>query len=79
MAAHALASPTARRGFVRQFFQFCIQQNPGVYGPGTLERLDASFLADGENIRNLLADQAALAALHGILPPEQAATETPRP
>ena len=72
VAALALESPTARRGFVRQFFQYCIQQNPAVFGYDTMDKLDAAFVADGENIRNLLAAQAVLAALHGIPAPEQA-------
>lgn len=81
VANYAVQSVTARQGFVRQFFQYAIKQNPAVYGYDTVLRLDNAFVADGENVRNLLADQAALAALHGIpgADEETAGSPTPSP
>ncbi len=81
VANYAVSSSIARQGFIRQFFQFGIKQNPTVYGYDTIAKLDATFLADGENVRNLMAEQTALAAIHGIPAPEQANNlpEKPRP
>jgi Protein of unknown function (DUF1592)/Protein of unknown function (DUF1588)/PA14 domain/Protein of unknown function (DUF1595)/Cytochrome C oxidase, cbb3-type, subunit III len=68
VAKHAVESVTARRGFIRQLFQAVIKQNPGVYGPETLARLETKFTGSGYHIRHLLVDIQTLAALHGITP-----------
>lgn len=62
VAALATATPEARRGFVRQLFQAVVKQNPNAYGPQTLERLDSTFDASGQNIRRLFVDMAVLTA-----------------
>lgn len=72
VAAYAVKSDTARQGFIRQFLQDTVKQNPAVYGRDTLQRLDESFVASGENLRTLLADINTLAALHGLDPAPQA-------
>ncbi|MES2474498.1 MAG: DUF1592 domain-containing protein [Verrucomicrobiota bacterium] len=79
VAAYAVDSATARRGFIRQFFQYAIKQNPAAYGHETIAKLDSAFVGDGENVRNLLAAQAVLAALHEIPAPDQASNEKPNP
>lgn len=79
VANYAVHSETARQGFIRQFFQYTIKQNPAVYGYDTVVRLDKAFVADGENVRNLLADQAVLAALLGIPGADGKPAESPAP
>ena len=63
LAGHAVDSETARRGFIRQLFHFVVKQNPAVYGPATITKLDAAFTASSYNIRNLLVEMNTLAAL----------------
>ena len=63
LATHASASPEARRGYVRQMFQFLIKQPPAAYGAGALEKLDADFVASGYHIRQLYISINTLAAL----------------
>lgn len=72
VAAHAVKSDAARQGFIRQVFQYTIKQNPAVYGPETIGRLDTTFTASGHSVRNLLAEINTTAALRGIADPEQA-------
>ncbi len=67
LAAQAVDSVSARRGFVRQVFQGVIKQNPRAYGPGTLSHLEKSFTASGHHIRNLLVEINTLAALEGVV------------
>lgn len=69
LALHAVDSQAARRGFIRQLFQFIVKQNPAVYGPGTIQQLDAGFAASGHHIKNLIVDLNTLAALRGIPTP----------
>lgn len=68
LAGHAVTSEAARRGFIRQFFQFLVKQNPAVYGPDTIQNLDASFMQSGQNLRNLIVELNTLAALRGMQP-----------
>ncbi len=70
LAQQAIESVTARRGFVRQLFQAVIKQNPGVYGVGTLKRLETAFTVSGYNIRELLVAIDTLAALQGFREPD---------
>lgn len=63
LAGHAVSSETARRGFIRQLFNFIVKQNPGVYGPATISKLDAAFIGSSYNIRQLLIELNTLAAL----------------
>lgn len=72
LAEHAVKSEAARRGFIRQLFQYELKQNPPVYGLDTLVKLDATFNASGQNIRQLLIDMNSLAAIHGVANPDQA-------
>jgi hypothetical protein len=68
VAGHAVTSEAARRGFIRQLFQFIVKQNPAVYGPGTIENLDQSFIQSGHHLRQLIVELNTLAALRGIHP-----------
>ena len=63
LAGHAVDSETARRGFIRQLFHFVVKQNPAVYGPATISKLDASFTASSYHLRRLLVEMNTLAAL----------------
>lgn len=72
LANHAADSAGARRGFIRQLFQYELKQNPAVYGHDTVTRLDAAFTASGQNVRELLVEINALAALLGMPGPDQA-------
>lgn len=72
LAEHAVKSEAARRGFVRQLFQYELKQNPPAYGLDTLVKLDNSFNASGQSIRQLLVDMNSLAAAHGVANPDQA-------
>ena len=71
LAQHATKSEAARRGFIRQLFQYELKQNPPAYGLDTLVKLDASFDASGQNIRQLLIEMNSLAASHGVANPHQ--------
>ena len=66
LASHAVDSEAARRGFIRQLFQFVVKQNPAVYGPDTITRLDDGFKQSGFHLRNLLIELNTLAALRGL-------------
>lgn len=72
VAVLATDSPSARRGFIRQFFQHATKQNPAVYGSKTVETLDQSFTASGLHVRQLFVDLNALAARQDIKNPDQA-------
>ncbi len=72
VAAYAVGSQAARRGFIRQLFQYGVKQNPNAYGHDTLARLDAAFTASGHHVRKLLVEMHSLAALHGAHQPDQA-------
>jgi hypothetical protein len=39
-----------------------------VYGPGTIENLDGSFMQSGHHLRNLIVELNTLAALRGKKP-----------
>jgi hypothetical protein len=62
LARHAAESPEARRGFVRQLFQYTVQQAPTAYGPDRLQKLDSAFQESGCNIRQLLVEIAIQSA-----------------
>ncbi len=66
LAGHAAESAEARRGFVRQLFQYAVKQAPAAFGPDTLDRLDAGFAEGGHHIRRLVAEMAVLAAGQGF-------------
>ena len=72
LANHAANSEAARRGFIRQLFQYELKQNPTAYGLDTLVKLDAAFTASGRNLRQLLVEMHTLAARHGADHPDQA-------
>jgi hypothetical protein len=64
VAEYAANSVEAHRGFVRQMFQHLIKQPVQAYGPDRLEKLRASFEKSDFNIRKLVAEIVAVAALH---------------
>jgi len=72
LATHAVHSVGARRGFIRQLFQYEFKQNPTAYGLDTIPKLDASFTASAQNVRQLLVEMNSLAARHGMDHPDQA-------
>lgn len=78
VAEFAIASERANRAFIEQLFQHLVKQSPRAYGPDTSARLRDSFVASGYNLRQLMADIATLAALHGFEPPRVAAADQPR-
>jgi hypothetical protein len=67
IAQFAIASEPAQRGFVRQLFQYLIQQDPLAYGPNTIEELQRQFVADEFHLRKLVVRIAVRAA--GVQPP----------
>lgn len=80
IADHAIGSAAARRGFIRQLFQFVVKQNPAVYGEDAVQRLDNAFITSGYHLRNLLIELNAFAALRGMpTPPPQASTASADP
>lgn len=72
LANHAVESAGARRGFIRQIFQYELKQNPAVFGHDTVTKLDTTFTASGHHVRQLLVEINALAASQGIVSPDQA-------
>ncbi len=68
LAEHAATNPEARRGFVRQLFQFSVKQAPAAYGSETLPRLDSAFVKSGHHMREALAEIATTVASHGVRP-----------
>ena len=78
VAEFAIASERANRAFIEQLFQYLVKQSPRAYGSGTAARLRDSFVASGYNLRQLMAEIATLAALHGTESTVFAANPTPR-
>ena len=75
VAEYAITSPEAHRGFTRQLFQHIAKQPVPAYGAETLEQLRESFAASDFNIQKLVAQIAAITALHGLSDkPEPAAS-----
>jgi len=72
LANHAVESAGARRGFIRQIFQYELKENPAVFGHDTVTKLDTTFTASGHHVRQLLVEINALAASQGIVSPDQA-------
>ena len=70
VAREALASPTARRSFLRKLFQHLVQQAPETYGPDTLDALDAAFTSSGHQIPAALVEIHLRAARHGLTSPD---------
>ena len=62
LARHAAESPEARRGFVRQLFQYTVQQDPSAFGSDRLQQLDSAFQQSGCHIRQLLVEIAVQSA-----------------
>ena len=63
LANHTCNSPDARRGFVRQLFQYVVKQPPAAYQADALEKLDADFAASNYHLRYLYIAINTLAAL----------------
>ncbi len=77
VAEFAIASEHANRAFIEQLFQHLVKQSPRAYGPDAVTQLRDSFVASGYNLRQLMADIALLAALHGAESASIAATTPP--
>jgi hypothetical protein len=77
VAEFAIASERANDAFIEQLFHHAIKQPINAYGPAAAEKLRQSFIASNYNLKKLLVDIVALAALRGIEPP--VASNTPRP
>lgn len=75
VAAFAVGSAQARRGFVRQLFQHVVKRDPAALGQVTLAQLDAGFEANDYSVVRLYAEIAAAAALHGIQSQEPVADD----
>ena len=69
LAEFAAGSEHAQNGFIEQLFHQVVKQPMLAYGPDVMGRLHQSFVASGFNVRQLLADIAAVSALHGIEKP----------
>lgn len=63
LAAFLADSPEAHAAFVEQMFHHLAKQPTRAYGFDTPKRLQAAFARSGFNIRELMADVAATAAL----------------
>lgn len=68
VARFAIASEHAQKAFAEQLFQELVKQPALAYGGGVMERLRQSFVASGFNIRNLIVEIAATAALRDTKP-----------
>lgn len=66
VAAFAVASDYARRGFVRQLFEHTNHRDPAAIGPDTLDQLDKAFVDQDYHVQKLFADIAAGAAARGL-------------
>ena len=62
VAEFAATSETAHRAFIRHLFHHTVKQEPGAFGPNTLDSLRRSFAAQEFNIQKLLAEIAVVAA-----------------
>jgi len=79
LAQFAVGSDHAHRGFIEQLFHKLVKQPVLAYGPDAPERLRQSFIQSGFNIRELVIEIAALAAMPvAELPPAKATTSRPR-
>jgi mono/diheme cytochrome c family protein len=86
LAAFLAGSEDAHQAFVSHLFHHLIQQPAVAYGPGVPADLRRAFAEGGFNIRKLLVEIAATAALAGVDPnlapppaPPAAAVPPPRP
>ena len=66
VAQHAIDSPSARRGFIRQMLQTVVKQNASVYGSDVLHKLDHTFTGSAYHMRKLFLEINLLTAAHGI-------------
>jgi hypothetical protein len=66
VANFAISSEQAQNAFIEQLFHHLIKQPALAYGPDTITRLRASFVASEFNIQNLMVDISTVAALHGV-------------
>jgi hypothetical protein len=62
----AVRSEQGQRAFVRHLFHHLVKQEPGAFGPDTLETLRNSFTTSEFNVRKLLGEIAINAAAHGL-------------
>jgi hypothetical protein len=77
LAVHAATSRSARRAFVEELFHQIVKQPVKAYGVDALDRLEASFTAHEFNIRDLVVEIAAVAALHSSESPPPSLNPTP--
>lgn len=66
VAEFAANSEHAQNGFIEQLFHSIVKQPMLAYGPDVMDRLRKSFVASEFNLQQLLADIAAVSALHGV-------------
>jgi hypothetical protein len=66
LARFAAQSEQAQTAFVEQLFHEVVKQPALAYGPRVLQRLRQSFVESSYNVKDLLVEIAAVAALHGI-------------
>jgi hypothetical protein len=66
VARLATGSSQAQRSFVQHLFEHLVKQPPNAYGADTLDRLHAAFEAADFNMRALIAEIVAVAALHSL-------------
>jgi hypothetical protein len=68
VAEFAVQSEHAQNAFVEQLFHHLVKQPMLAYGPDVPARLRQSFVESGFNIRKLVRQIAAIAALHNVPP-----------
>ena len=74
LAQFAAGSEQAQNAFIEQLFNQVVKQPMLAYGPDVLNRLRRSFVQSGFNVKKLLVDIAATAALHGVGKPGRRAS-----
>jgi hypothetical protein len=75
LAAYVASSRDAHEAFVQALFHALVKQPVRAWGPDALGRLTTAFEAGGFDIRRLLVDIMAVAALPPTVPPSTAALE----
>jgi len=65
LAQFAAGSEQAQNAFIEQLFNQIVKQPMLAYGPDVLNHLRQSFVASGFSMKKLMADIAAVSALHG--------------
>lgn len=66
VAAFAVESEQARRGFVRQLCEHMLHHAPAALSPDLLDELTRAFAEDGYHVRRLFMQIAVESAKHGV-------------